>query len=230
MTQQLTFDLPVRQALGRDDFFVSPSNAHALAILSDTPSWPLNKMVVCGDAGSGKTHLVHVWATEMEANIISACDLSQDAITTLAKGPLAIEDADQICGSIALETHLFHLHNLIHANGFPLLLSARTAPSRWPLSLPDLNSRMEGTAVAQLNAPDDKLLTVVMLKYFNDRQLNVSPEVINYIIKHAPRSFEFIRAFCLEVDRTALSEKRAITRPLAAKVLEALDKNRSQGA
>ena len=33
MTRQLTFDLPVREALGREDFFVSSANAVALATL-----------------------------------------------------------------------------------------------------------------------------------------------------------------------------------------------------
>lgn len=230
MTHQLTFDLPVRQALGRNDFYISPSNANAVATLSDTENWPLGKMVLCGEAGAGKTHLAHVWATEVGAQIISAQDLTQERIAELATHPLAVEGADLIGGDLSQETLLFHLHNLIQENDHRLLLTARSAPSRWALKLPDLKSRMEGTAVTQLCAPDDTLLTVVLLKHFNDRQLNVSPEVVDYIIKRAPRSLGVIRELCLEIDKTALTEKRAITRPLAAKVLDALDKKRSKGA
>ena len=37
MAQQLGFDLPVREALGRDDFLVAPSNAVALSMVDDAP-------------------------------------------------------------------------------------------------------------------------------------------------------------------------------------------------
>lgn len=230
MTHQLTFDLPVRQALGREDFFVSPSNATALATLSDTQNWPLGKMVLCGDAGAGKTHLAHVWASETGGKIVAAHDITKTAIASLALGPLAVEDADLAAGDADFETELFHLHNLIHANGHPLLLTAQKPPSRWNLSLADLKSRMEGTSVTQLEAPDDMLLIVVMLKHFSDRQMHVAPETVDFIIKRAPRSLGFIRELCTEIDKAALSEKRAVTRPFAAKVLDALDKNRPEGA
>lgn len=230
MPHQLTFDLPVRTALGREDFFVSPSNAHALDTLSTPSNWPLQKIVLCGDTGAGKTHLVHVWAEQTQAKIVQACDLTSSNIRQLARTPLAVEDADQIAKDADLETLLFHLHNLLHDNGHFLLLTAQTAPSRWNINLPDLKSRMEGTSVVKLEAPDDMLLTVVLLKHFNDRQLIVAPEVVEYIIKRIPRSLGFVRALCLALDQAGLVEKRAITRPLAAKVLDALDKNLANGA
>ncbi|MEH6836095.1 MULTISPECIES: HdaA/DnaA family protein [Falsihalocynthiibacter] len=230
MPRQLTLNLPVRTALGREDFFVSPSNAHALETLSAPTDWPLGKIVLCGEIGSGKTHLVHVWAEQTQAQILQACDLEASNIEQLAQAPLAFEDADQIAQDGERETLLFHLHNLILANGHFLLLTARTAPSRWNIALPDLKSRMEGTAVVQLQAPDDMLLTVVLLKHFNDRQLHVAPEVVDYIIKRIPRSLGFIGELCVALDQTALSEKRAITRPLVAKVLDVLDKNHTTGA
>ena len=48
MATQLGFDLPVRPALGRDDFLVAPSNAVALAMMDDWPKWAKHKLALTG--------------------------------------------------------------------------------------------------------------------------------------------------------------------------------------
>jgi hypothetical protein len=48
MAEQLVFDLPVRPAMGRDDFFVSGSNAGALAQVDGWRDWPFGKLVLVG--------------------------------------------------------------------------------------------------------------------------------------------------------------------------------------
>jgi chromosomal replication initiation ATPase DnaA len=50
-------DLPHRQALGRDDFLVTKSNAAAVALIDHWPDWPARGNGV-GPPGSGKTHLL----------------------------------------------------------------------------------------------------------------------------------------------------------------------------
>ena len=75
MAEQLVFDLPVRPAMGRDDFFVSASNEAALARVDAWREWSFGKLVLAGPEGAGKTHLVHVWAGQSGARIILASDL-----------------------------------------------------------------------------------------------------------------------------------------------------------
>ena len=70
MAQQLSFDLPARPALGRDAFFVADSNALAVAAIDGWRDWAGGKLVLVGPAGSGKTHLSHVWAADTGANRI----------------------------------------------------------------------------------------------------------------------------------------------------------------
>jgi hypothetical protein len=72
MAEQLVFDLPVRPAMGRDDFFVTGSNAVALAQVDGWRDWPFGKLVLVGPEGAGKTHLAHVWAAGSGARIITA--------------------------------------------------------------------------------------------------------------------------------------------------------------
>lgn len=224
MPKQLSFDLPSRPALGRNDFFVSPANAMAVATVDSWRSWPNGKLVLTGPAGAGKTHLASVWASDTQAQVLDAADLAQADILSFARGPLVVEDVDKIAGDVAAEHALFHVHNLMREVKQPLLLTGSSAPSLWPLLLPDLASRMQGTTVIALDQPDDALLTAVVTKLFADRQLNPTPAATAYLTTRIDRSFEAAGRIVAAIDREALSERRRITRKFAAKVLERLEK------
>ncbi|MCP4822149.1 MAG: chromosomal replication initiator DnaA [Shimia sp.] len=220
MAEQLNFDLPVRAALGREDFFVSQGNALALELVDSWPNWTGGKLVISGPAGSGKTHLTHVWAKVSGARIISAADLTETAVPDLARTPVAVEDVHQIANDPDAQTALFHLHNLTLAEGNTLLLTGIGAPPQWGLSLPDLLSRMQGAPVAVMDDPDDMLLMAVTAKLFGDRQLTPSPDTMAYLIKHMDRSFASAALLVQALDSLSLSQKRPITRALAKQVLE----------
>ncbi|MEO0692729.1 MAG: DnaA/Hda family protein [Pseudomonadota bacterium] len=223
MAEQLTFDLPKRAALGREDFFVSPANALALSALDDWRDWPLGKMVLVGPHGSGKTHLAHVWAAAAEATIVGAGDLSGADLPALASaGAVAVEDAN----SAALDpAALFHLHNLLAEAGGALLVTATCPPAQWATALPDLVSRMQAAALARLDPPDDALLQAVLVKQFNDRQLAVTPEVTNYLLKRMDRSFDAAERLVEALDATALTEGKRMTRGFAGAVLDKLQES-----
>ncbi|SDN45936.1 dnaA protein [Lutimaribacter pacificus] len=223
MAEQLGFDLPVRTALGREDFFVSPANAMAVAMIEGWRTWPARKLLLTGPAGAGKTHLAHVWAADSGARIVAAADLAGADIPALAQTPVAVEDADRIAGDPASEEALFHLHNLVLAEGHSLLVTAAAQPQHWGLTLPDLQSRMQGTQAATLSPPDDRLLGAVLLKLFADRQINPTPDALNHLLRHMTRDFATARAVVAEMDRAALAGKRRISMALARDVLARID-------
>ncbi len=220
MAEQLSLRLPVRPALGRGDFFVAPANAMAVALIEDWRGWSGRKLLLIGPPGSGKTHLAHVWAKASGARLIAARALAGADIPELAQGPVAVEDVPDIAGDAAAEATLFHLHNLVLAEGHALLITARSEPQHWNLQLPDLVSRMRGTPAAKLDAPDDALLTAVLAKLFADRQMTPTPELLTYLVRRIGRSFEAAAQVVERLDRQALSEQRPITRALAAQVLD----------
>ncbi|MEM6372561.1 MAG: DnaA/Hda family protein [Pseudomonadota bacterium] len=220
MATQLGFDLPMRPALGRADFMVAPSNALALSMIEGWQSWPLRKLVLTGPDGSGKTHLTHVWATASGAHIIAARDLDPDMVKADANRPLAVEDVPDIARNTTAQTTLFHLHNMQHAAGLPMLMTGTGAPSLWQMSLPDLQSRIDAAGHANLDAPDDKLLAAVLAKLFNDRQLTPRPDVIPYLLTRMERSFDAAGRIVAALDSVSLARKRPVTRALAGEVLD----------
>jgi len=222
MAHQLRFPLPRITARGREDFFVSPANALAHDTVLAPQDWPLGKMVLTGPAGSGKSHLAEIWLREHHARRHTAADLTDEAVDhlTRAQSPnVVIEDACQPM-SDAAQRALFHLHNLVAQRGGLLLLTARQAPSRWPVTLPDLASRMQGTSVVEIAAPDDQLLTALFVKLFHDRQILPPPALIVWLLPRMERSYAAVATIVSELDRRALAEKRPIGQRLAADVLD----------
>lgn len=220
MAEQLNLNLPVRPAaLGRGDFFVSPSNALAVALIDQPDAWVSGKLALYGPQGAGKTHLAHVWAAAVEGIVLPARDLPGQDIPTLADTDVAIEDVPQIATDTEAQTALFHLHNLMLAQGRRLLLTGQSAPDLWGLSLPDLQSRVSGTQAIALEPPDDSLLAALLAKLFADRQVIPRPDVIPYLIGHMERSFAAADRLVRALDDTALRERRDVTRQLAARVL-----------
>lgn len=225
MNTQLSFDLPARAALGRDDFFISPSNQIAVSMIDKWTQWSSRKLLLSGPEGAGKTHLTHVWATQSGATIIDATDLREDAVPNLSTGPVAVENIHIIAGCEAQQNALFYLHNLCLETDQSILFTGRGEPQHWLLTLPDLESRLRGTTLVQLHPPDDALLRAVLIKLFSDRQLSPSPELITYVVRRIDRSFDAAQKLVVALDALSLGEQRPLSRRLAARLLEPPQEN-----
>ena len=135
-----------------------------------------------------------------------------------ANAALVVEAADQ-----APETALFHLYNMMAERRGHLLLVAREPPARWMVRLPDLRSRLGTVPLAPIGAPDDQLIRAVLIKLFDDQQLKVAPEIIDFLALRMERSFAAAERVVAAIDRDSLKRRRPITVPLVRAVLERLD-------
>ncbi|PIE06653.1 MAG: chromosomal replication initiator DnaA [Rhodobacterales bacterium] len=219
MARQLAFDLPHRTARGRGDFFVSDSNASALDAIEQWQGWPGRKLLLVGPEGAGKSHLVQVWAGLAGAEVVEARRLDGTGLAALEGHNIALEGADTLAGDPTREQAAFHLHNLVLAAGGHLLLTARDAPGRWGLTLPDLESRMSGTRLVRIDPPDDALLAAVIVKLFADRQIGVSPRVVSYLTRRLDRSLAAAGEAVARLDAAALAEGSKVSVELAGRVL-----------
>jgi chromosomal replication initiation ATPase DnaA len=214
---QLPFDLPPRSALGGGDFVEAPSNAAALALILAWPDWPEpgRALAIHGPSGCGKTHLGHILRERAVAAGRAVLHLDAPAtLPDLPDRPVVILDQPRL-----EEVDFFHLLNRLRGEDGDLLLLAREAPARWPVRLPDLASRLKALPTVEVAPPDDALLGAVLAKHFADRQIAVAPEVVDYLLRQMERSFAAAAELAARLDRAALAEGRAITVPLARRVL-----------
>jgi chromosomal replication initiation ATPase DnaA len=217
MATQLPLGLPVRAAMGRSDFFVSPANAAAVALVDRWPNWASYGAVLCGAPGSGKTHLAEVFAERSHAAKMEAADLRTEGIPELLVAPAMI--VENISDGRFDESAMFHLLNSVRQEKKTVLLTSRIEPSKLNVTLPDLRSRLRALPSVRILAPDDELLRAVLLKNFYDRQLAVSELVLDYIIHRMPRSLDAARETVAAIDTAAMAERAEISRPFVVRVM-----------
>ncbi len=215
--RQLPLAMPHRPSMNREDFLVGEGNREAAAFIDAWPDWPASVVLLIGPNGSGKTHLVNIWAAKSRAAIVEAADLaSADPTALVGTGAVAIEDADDPALD---EDALFHLFNAARGRGASVLITAHSVPASWGVTLPDLLSRLRAAQPAFLGPPDDQLLEQVMVKLLADRQLTIDAGVLDYILLRMERSFAAACALVDALDRESLARGRRITKAIAAEVL-----------
>lgn len=219
---QIPLDLGHRTAMGRDDFLIAPSNQDAVAWIDLWPEWPAPAIILYGPVASGKSHLAAVWTKRSGAGIVAPQDLNDMSVRDIAASAmhLMIEDADGLIGQIEAEKGLFHLYNLLREEKRTMLITLQEPPIRRDFALPDLASRLRAAPTVSIREPDDVLLSAILVKLFNDRQVRVGEDVLRYILPRIERSFEAVRVLVEGADQKALIEKRAISVPLIREILQ----------
>lgn len=223
--RQLPLDLGHTPGFSRDDLVVSQANAQAVALVDRWPDWPAPVVVLAGPAGAGKTHLASIWRNMSAAVTLKVTDIETHLPTLDATRPVLIDDAD--LGPLD-QNGLFHLINQIRGAGSFLLLTARRFPSAWGVTLPDLASRLKAAATVEIDEPDDLLLAGVITKLFADRQVEVDPAVVQYLVRRIERSLSTAMSVVERLDQAGLEQKTRITRALAGEILNAMDEGQGE--
>jgi chromosomal replication initiation ATPase DnaA len=195
------------------DFIPAASNEAALTWLDRIADWPQGRLALWGEAGRGKTRLLHRWAGATGAQYLTGPTLPRlDELPDLPwVAGLAVDDAD----ALADEATLLHLLNAAAEAGLPVLLAARTPPARWPVRLRDLASRLRAMTAVELLAPDDDLLRALLARLFDDRQHHVSQETQDWLLTRLPRTPAALREAVDRLNHAALGSSHGITRLLA---------------
>ena len=220
--QQEPFEFFSQPSMLAEDFLVTEANSAAYAMVTGG-IWQDGRLILCGPASSGKSHLADIWARRTGAPLHSIDEvLSSPVERFLGNAGLAIDDAHRVVPGIKRETALLHILNSALEGGKNVLLAAAEPPARWPVKLPDLRSRLLAASLASIGMPDDVLLKGLVIKLFADRRVAVPPAVVDYVLPRMERSFAEAARIVSEIDRRALAEGRNINRRLAADVLNGM--------
>lgn len=218
LPRQLPLDLGRAPGFSRDELVVTPANAEAAAMIDRWPGWPTPVVILAGPAGSGKSHLGAIWCERSGAALVQPNRLA-DLV------PCFVDDADS--GELD-EAGLFHLINLAHQNGSSLLIAARRFPAAWGVKLPDLASRLKAATTIEVREPDDALLAGVITKLFADRQVEVEPHVVSFLVRRMERSLATAIDLVERLDAAAMASQSRITRALAAEIVTAMDEGQGE--
>lgn len=197
----------------REEFVTSDADRDAVDRVDRLTAGAL---ALVGPAGVGKSHLASAWAESAGATIL---DLDAPEGWPQAPGPVLVEGADGAAARPGAGERLFHLLNRAGRPGCALLLTARDPPALWPAALPDLRSRLNALPVAELAEPDEATLAALLQRFFRERGVAPSPELVAYLLRRIERSAAAAREVVRRLDDAAHASGRPVGRGLARDVL-----------
>lgn len=208
MSLQLPLDLETGNPYSRDQFIATTELAALLGVLLHPAQWLSPHLILLGPAGSGKTHLGHIFAGQTQGRFLTTEDTFTLDPAALEPLPYVVDDAEK-----ASEDTLFHLCNHVQKSGQQLVLLTENQPIVWNVKLPDLASRLNAMRILSLPEPDEDLLIAILNKLFAQRAISPSPDFIDYIARRMDRSVSAAQKIVTELEHYA--NGRAFNRALA---------------
>ena len=220
-SKQLYFEMPNKTSLGVEDYIVTDSNNFAFDLIVKMVKGEINFGLISGPPYSGKTHLSKILIKN--SNNYKSFYIDRDYQNILDRFEtsdiLILENIDKVKYDKA-EQDLFHIINLVKENNKKLLMTSRKSISEIDLSLEDLKSRLNSILEAKIKEPNDQLMELILIKIFNDKQLKISPNVIDFLMSRLVRSYKSINLFIEKIDKFSLERGKKITIPLINDLLK----------
>lgn len=200
----------------RLDNFVAGANASIVSALRhglEAHGW----VFLCGPEGSGKSHLALGVLAEWSASHRRACFVPcrrSGAVELLGGGEVelaVVEDIEAFAGRRPNEVGLFNALNRWKAGRTAVLMTGRGAT---PFDLPDLVSRIGQAARLTLKPLDDAGLERFIRQLIADFQVVPGRGLVEYLIRHGPRSSAGLAELFETVSHRAQAERRVVSVPL----------------
>lgn len=211
MTGQLAFAFRPPPLPRATELLPNAAQDEAQTWLDRTTEWPLRRLALWGAPGTGKTHLLHSWAERVGGTVLRG-----PPEKGWPRGPLALDGLDDVRDELSL----LYLLNAASEARQPLLLASARAPGRLPIRLPDLASRLRATTAVRILAPPEAFLRLLLQRLLAERQLVVAAPLQAWLLCRLPRTPDALHDAVERLDAAGLQAGRAVTRVLAAQVLE----------
>ncbi len=214
---QLTFRFPFSKKYYDQDYYVSTNNYSSFKLIDEWPNWPGKWLNIYGEKGSGKTHLSKILENKIKkSRLVSANKINNNILQDLnILDCLIIEDFNNNIDEKLLYTifnHSKQLDNYVLVNSLKSLKDLN-------FNSKDLQSRINSFIFIGIELPTDDILRVIITKTLSDKQIKISPKLIDFIINNVDRSYQKMFKFIKEVDQLSLSTGKSININLIKKVL-----------
>ena len=214
---QLVFKFPFKTKYYEQDYYVSSNNFSAYRLIESWPNWPDKWVNIYGPKGCGKTHLSNILKRKInKIQILDAKKVNEENISKFEKlDCLIIENyAENIDEKI-----FYSILNQSKQIDSYVVVNSILPIKNTKFELKDLKSRADSFVSLGIDLPTDDLLRVIISKSFSDKQIDLSPNISEYIIKNIDRSYEKVFKFIKEIDDLSLSSGKSININLIKKVL-----------
>ncbi len=224
MNNQLALGIQLLDTANFDNFG-SGENKELIALLQQVKE-PF--IYLFGASGVGKSHLLQASCFAAQQRQKTAFYLALNEAETFDNKMLqnlenydvvCIDDIHSIRGKLEWEEALFHLFNRVFKDKI-LIVSANVAPQYVDFQLTDLKTRCGwGITYPVIELSDQEKAKILQLRA-EHRGLELSDEVVQYVLKYSSRNMRDLLQFLEKLDYLSLAQQRKITIPFVASILK----------
>jgi chromosomal replication initiator protein len=187
-----------------ESFVIGSSNrfAHAAAVAAaEAPGKAYNPLLIYGESGLGKTHLLHAIGhyvrslfTGARVRYVSSEEFTNEFINAIRDDKastfhrryrdvdvLLIDDIQFLEGKIQTQEEFFHTFNTLHNASKQIVITSDRPPKRLEALEDRLRNRFEWGLITDVQPPDLETRIAILRKKAAIERLTAPPEVLEFI-------------------------------------------------
>ncbi|MGB1044513.1 MAG: chromosomal replication initiator protein DnaA [Flavobacteriaceae bacterium] len=247
--RNIKIDSQLNTSYSFDSFLEGESNRLARsagqAVSSKPGGTSFNPLLIFGNVGLGKTHLLHAIGVDIKEKhpdktvlYISAEKFTQQYIESVKNNTrndfihfyqlidtLLIDDVQFLAGKSGTQDVFFHIFNHLHQNGKQVVLSSDKAPVDMQDIEQRLLSRFKWGLSAELQQPDYQTRVSILKNKLYLDGMTLPEDIIDYIAQNIKSNIRELEGAIISLIAQASFNKREVTIELAQQVVDKFVKN-----
>ncbi len=228
-----------------ESFVIGSSNrfAHAAAVaVAEAPGKAYNPLMIYGDSGLGKTHLLHAvghyirnYFDRVRVKYVSTEELTNDFINSISENRTAefrrsyrdidvllVDDIQFLESKIQTQEEFFHTFNTLHTAQKQIVLTSDRPPKALEALEPRLRSRFEWGLMTDIQPPDLETRIAILRKKAAAERLTAGPDVLEFIASRIKTNIRELEGALIRVTAFASLQRQEVDLSLAEVVLRDL--------
>jgi chromosomal replication initiator protein len=228
-----------------ETFVIGSSNrfAHAAAVaVAEAPGKAYNPLLVYGESGLGKTHLLHAighYVRSLFAGVrvryVSSEEFTNDFINAIRDDRAAsfqrryrdvdvllIDDIQFLEGKIQTQEEFFHTFNTLHNANKQIVISSDRPPKRLEALEDRLRNRFEWGLITDVQPPDLETRIAILRKKAATERLTAPPDVLEFIASKIQTNIRELEGALIRVTAFASLNRQPVDLSLTEIVLKDL--------
>ena len=238
-------DSPLNPRYNFDTFVIGSSNrfAHAAAVaVAEAPGKAYNPLLVYGDSGLGKTHLLHAIGHYVRSlyagakiRYVSSEAFTNDVINAIKDANTAalqrryrdvdvllVDDIQFLEGKQQTQEEFFHTFNTLHNANKQIVISSDRPPKRLTQLEDRLRSRFEWGLLTDVQPPDLETRIAILRKKAAAERLHAPADVLEFIGSRIQTNIRELEGALIRVTAFASINQQEVDLTLAEIVLKDL--------
>ncbi len=228
-----------------ESFVIGASNrfAHAAAVaVAESPGKAYNPLMIYGDSGLGKTHLLHAlghyvrnYFGHARLRYVSSEELTNDFINAITDNKthqfrrryrdvevLLVDDIQFLEGKEQTQEEFFHTFNTLHNAQKQIVMTSDRPPKLLDSLEARLRSRFEWGLITDIQPPDLETRIAILRKKAAQERLTAGPEVLEFIASRIQTNIRELEGALIRVTAFASLNRQQVDVSIAEMVLRDL--------